>query len=402
MAVPETEGGSLRVAIVHYWFVANGGGERVVEALAEMYPQADLFCLFADPATMTPRLRSHRLTTSFLQRIPGGRRWYKQLLPLHPLAIEQLDLSKYDLILSSESGPAKGVLSSPDACHICYCHSPMRYLWDLYPLYRRAMRRLAGIAFALTAHYLRMWDLASADRVDHFVANSYNVATRIRKHYRRDATVIYPPVEISSGYLSKRVDDYYLVVSRLIDYKRVDLAIEACNRLNRPLRVVGDGDQYRYLRKLAGPSIKFLGRLNDEDVRENYAHCRALLFPGEEDFGMVPVEAQSFGRPVVAYGCGGVLETVRGLMTGDALNVERATGVFFTEQTTDSLVEALEFFESVESFFSPSFIRHSVERFNASRFKSEMSSFITQHLQHRRISHSTVQISRKSDEVVVS
>ena len=402
MAFPETEDGSLRVAIVHYWFVGNGGGERVVEALAEMFPQADLFSLIADLATMTPRLRSHRLTTSFLQRIPGGRRWYKQLLPLHPLANEQLDVSKYDLVLSSESGPAKGVLPSPGACHICYCHTPMRYLWDLYPLYRRAMRPLAGKAFALTAHYLRMWDSASAGRVDHFVANSYNVASRIRKHYRRDATVIYPPVDVSSGYLSERVDDYYLVVSRLIDYKRVDLAIEACNQLNRPLRIIGDGDRYKYLRKLAGSSIKFLGHLNDDAVRENYARCRALLFPGEEDFGIVPVEAQSFGRPVLAYGRGGVLETVRGLMTGDRLNVEGATGVFFAEQTADSLVEAIEFFESVESRFSPSFIRQNVEQFDASRFKSEMSDFINQSLGHRRTSRSPVQISSKTDEVVVS
>jgi glycosyltransferase involved in cell wall biosynthesis len=392
----------LRVAIVHYWFVGNGGGERVVEALAEMFPRADLFCLFAEPATMTPRLRSHRLTTSFLQRIPGGRRWYKQLLPLHPLAIEQLDVSQYDLILSSESGPAKGVLPSPGACHICYCHTPMRYLWDLYPLYRRALRPLAGKAFALTAHYLRMWDLASASRVDHFVANSHNVASRIRRHYRRDATVIYPPVDVSSGYLSERVDDYYLVVSRLIDYKRVDLAIEACNRLNRPLRVIGDGDQYKYLRKLAGPSIKFLGRLDDEAVRENYARCRALLFPGEEDFGIVPVEAQSFGRPVLAYGRGGVLETVRGLMTGDRSSVEGAGGVFFPEQTADSLIAALEFFESVESRFSPSFIRHNVEQFDVCRFKSEMSDFINQSLGHRRASLSPMQMSSKSDEVAVS
>ena len=392
----------LRVAIVHYWFVSNGGGERVVEALAELYPQADLFCLIADPATMTPRLRKHRLTTSFLQRIPGGRRWYKQLLPLHPLALEQLDLTNYDLIISSESGPAKGVLSSPDACHVCYCHSPMRYLWDLFPLYRRAMRPLAGIAFALTAHYLRMWDLASAGRVDHFVANSYNVAKRIKKHYRRDASVIYPPVDVSAGYLSERVDDYYLVVSRLIGYKRVDLAIEACNRLNRPLRVVGDGDQYKYLRKLAGPSITFLGRLDDQGVRENYARCRALLFPGDEDLGIVPVEAQSFGRPVVAYGRGGALETVQGLMAGDRSNVEQSTGVFFAEQTSDSLAEALEFFESIETFFSPSFIRHSVERFDASNFKSEMSSFINQNLEHRRSSHSSAQISRKSEEIIVS
>jgi glycosyltransferase involved in cell wall biosynthesis len=402
MAFPEIEDGSLRVAIVHYWFVGNGGGERVVEALAEMFPRADLFCLFAEPATMTPRLRSHRLTTSFLQRIPGGRRWYKQLLPLHPLAIEQLDVSQYDLILSSESGAAKGVLPSPGACHICYCHTPMRYLWDLYPLYHRSLRPLAGKAFALTAHYLRMWDLASASRVDHFVANSHNVASRIRKHYRRDATVIYPPVDVSLGYLSQSVDDYYLVVSRLIDYKRVDLAIEACNRLNRPLRVIGDGDQYKYLRKLAGPSIKFLGHLDDEAVRENYAGCRALLFPGEEDFGIVPVEAQSFGRPVLAYGCGGVLETVRGVTTGDRLNVEHAGGVFFPEQTADSLTAALEFFESVESRFSPSFIRHSVEQFDARRFKSEMSDFINQSLGHRRGSLSPVEISSKSNEVVLS
>jgi glycosyltransferase involved in cell wall biosynthesis len=367
-----------------------------------MFPQADLFCLFAEPATMTPRLRSHRLTTSFLQRMPGSRRWYKQLLPLHPLAIEQLDVSQYDLILSSESGPAKGVLPSPGACHICYCHTPMRYLWDLYPLYRRALRPLAGKAFALTAHYLRMWDLASASRVDHFVANSHNVASRIRRHYRRDATVIYPPVDVSSGYLSERVDDYYLVVSRLIDYKRVDLAIEACNRLNRPLRVIGDGDQYKYLRKLAGPSIKFLGRLDDEAVRENYARCRALLFPGEEDFGIVPVEAQSFGRPVLAYGRGGVLETVRGLMTGDRSSVEGAGGVFFPEQTADSLIAALEFFESVESRFSPSFIRHNVEQFDVCRFKSEMSDFINQSLGHRRASLSPMQMSSKSDEVAVS
>lgn len=400
MVFCQTEDRSLRVAIVHYWFVGNGGGERVVEALAEMFPQADLFCLFAEQETMTPRLRRHRLTTSFLQRIPGGRRWYKQLLPLHPLAIEQFDLSKYDLILSSESGPAKGVLSSPEACHICYCHSPMRYLWDLYSPYRRAMRPLAGIAFALTAHYLRMWDLASAGRVDHFVANSYNVAARIRKHYRRDATVVYPPVDLSSGYLADRVEEYYLVVSRLTEYKRVDLAIEACNQLNRPLRIVGDGDQYKYLRRLAGPSIKFLGRLDDEALCENYAHCRALLFPGEEDFGIVPVEAHSFGRPVIAFGRGGVLETVRGLMTGDRLNVEGATGVLFSEQTSDSLVRAIEFFESVESRFSPSFIRHSAAQFDASRFKSEMRDLISQSLECRRIPNSLVQMTSKSDQVV--
>lgn len=392
----------LKVAIVHYWFVGRGGGERVVESLCEMYPHADLFCLVAEPASMTPDLQKHRLTTSFLQQIPGARRWYRQLLPLYPLAVEQLDLSNYDLVLSSESGPAKGILPPASACHICYCHSPMRYLWDFYPRYRGSMGFLAGRAFALTAHYLRMWDLSSASRVDYFIANSQNVAMRIRKHYRRDAAVVYPPVNVSSGYISTSVDDYYLVVSRLIDYKRVDLAIEACNRLNRPLRVIGDGDQYKYLRRLAGPSIKFLGYLDDEAVRQNYAECRALIFPGEEDFGIVPVEAQSFGRPVLAYGRGGALETVRGLRIGDCSNVADATGVFFAEQRPESLVEALRFFESVESRFSFSFIQRSVERFNATRFKFEMSRFINQALQSQGVPRGSTEEFTNCDEVVNS
>lgn len=376
---------SLRVAIVHYWFIGNTGGERVVEALAEMFPQADLFCLVAEPTTMSPRLRSHHLTTSFLQRIPGSRRLYKHLLPLHPLAIEQLDLSNYDLILSSESGPAKGVLSPPDTCHICYCHSPMRYLWDLYPSYRRAMGPVAGKVFALTANYLRMWDLASAARVDYFVANSYNIASRIRKHYRREAHVVYPPVDVSAGYISEDTDDYYLVVSRLIGYKRIDLAIEACNRLKRPLRIIGDGDQYKRLRRLAGPSIQFLGHVNDDRaVQENYARCRALLFPGEEDFGIVPVEAQSFGRPVIAYGRGGALETVKGC--GHTFTPEMSTGVFFFEQTTGSVEDAILRFESIEGRFSASFIRSSVERFSVARFKSEMHQFINENLMDHRSS----------------
>ena len=375
----------LKVAIVHYWFVGNGGGEQVVEALAEMFPQADLFCLVADPATMTPGLRRHRLTTSWLQRIPGSRRWYRHLLALHPLALEQLDVSGYDLILSSESGPAKGVISHTDTCHICYCHSPMRYLWDFYPAYRRGLSRVAGTAFSLTAHYLRMWDWASAARVDHFVANSRNVASRIRKHYRRHADVIYPPVNVSNGYLSQETDEYYLVVGRLVDYKRVDLAVKACNRLKRRLRIIGKGDQCARLHDLAGPSVEFLGHADDKTVRENYAHCRALLFPGEEDFGIVPVEAQSFGRPVIAYGRGGALETVIGLEADDRGNPEISTGIFFAEQSPESLADAIVRFESVETEFSPEFIRGSVQRFDLPRFKSEMSDFIEERLaDHRR------------------
>jgi glycosyltransferase involved in cell wall biosynthesis len=385
--MPASPDPRLRVAIVHYWFLGHAGGERVVEALAEMFPQADLFALFADRASMSPRLRRHRLATSFLDRLPGGRRFYQRLLPLHPLALEQLDLRGYDLVLSSESGPAKGVLTPQDACHICYCHSPMRYLWDLYQPYRRGLGRLSGGAFALAAHYLRQWDLASAARVDAFLANSHWVAARIRKWYGRQARVIYPPVDLAPVGLAPvelaedrpgpEPEDYYLVVSRLVEYKRVDLAIAAADRLQRPLRIVGDGPEYRRLKKLAGPTVRFLGRLDDDAVRRQYARCRALLFPGEEDFGIVPVEAQSFGRPVIAYARGGALETVEGFFPGEALRPEQQpTGVFFRRPDAESLAEAMLAFEAAEGRFSPGYIRRSVRRFSRSRFQAEMTAAI--------------------------
>lgn len=370
----------LRVAILHYWIFGMGGGERVIEALAEMYPQADLFCLAVDPSKMSDTLRARKVTTSFLQSIPGSKRWYRHMLPFGPLALESLDLSGYDLVLSSESGPAKGAISQTDSCHICYCHSPMRYLWDLYSSYRQSFNPFVRTAFSLSAHYLRMWDVLAANRVDYFVANSQNVANRIRKHYRREAAVIYPPVNVASGYLAEHIDDYYLVVSRLIDYKRVDLAIQVCNRLRRRLRIIGDGDQYRTLRKLAGPTIEFLGRSDDATVRESYAHCRALLFPGEEDFGIVPVEAQSFGRPVIAFGKGGVLESVMSIPEEEPPALDRSTGVFFQKQTADSLAEAVLLFESIEERFCPSVIRASVETFDTSRFKLAMHEFIAARL----------------------
>jgi glycosyltransferase involved in cell wall biosynthesis len=369
-----------RVAIVHYWFVRRRGGERVVEALLEMFPQADVFALIVDRVWRDSTFRSRNVTTSFLQRLPGVTRYYRKLLPLFPYAVEQFCLDKYDLVISSESGPAKGVLTPSHTCHICYCNSPMRYLWDMYHQYRhgKGMGPATRLAFSLSAHYVRMWDVAAAARVDHFVANSRNVASRILKCYRRKATVINPPVLVSAGYVSSEVEDYYLVVSPLVDYKRVDLAIEACNRLRRPLRIIGDGEEYGRLRGSAGPTVKFLGYLSDEEVRKNYAHCRALLFPGEEDFGIVPVEAQSFGRPVIAFGRGGALETVIGGLPTSSFAPESSTGVFFAEQSAESLADAIRFFESNETRFSPAFIRGHAERFDVSRFKSEMGAFITQ------------------------
>jgi len=405
----ETKLSSLRVAIVHYWFVGRGGGERVVEALAELFPQADLFSLVADRNALAPVLCSRKLTTSFLQRLPGARRFHRHFLPLHPLALEQFDLREYDLVLSSESGPAKGVLTSPESCHICYCHSPMRYIWDMYPAYRRTMGALVRPVFSATAHYLRLWDLATAARVDHFVANSRFVAARIRKHYGRPSTVIHPPVETSAAWLAAFPGEYYLAAGRLVDYKRFDLAIAACNRLARPLKIVGSGPQYKQLRRMAGPTIEFLGSVNDSGIRQALAGCRALLFPGEEDFGIIPVEAQAFGRPVIAYGSGGALETVRGVpvredapvalaSASQGALVDDSTGVFFSRPSEAALIRAIQEFEAAESQFRPEAIRAHALQFDAALFRRRFADFaanaIAERGCHGQIERSSAAISQ--------
>jgi len=369
---------NARIAMVHYWFASHRGGERVVEAMARMFPEADLFSLVVNPEALPESLRARSITTSFLQKVPGAARWHRRFIPFYPMALEQFDLSDYDLVLSSESGPAKGVLSSAGTCHVCYCHSPMRYLWDFYHDYKNGstLGPLSRPLFTLASHYLRLWDAASANRVDYFAANSRNVAARIRKHYRRESTVIYPPVNVSAGYLAESTEDYYLVVGQLVDYKRVDLAIDACNRLGLKLRIVGDGEQYSHLKKFAGRSVEFCGALSDKQLRELYAHCRALLFPGEEDFGMVPVEAQSFGRPVIAFERGGAKETVLGVHPGSNDLPENSTGVFFQQQSVDSLVEAILAFEQVEDRFRPFFIKHQADRFAPENFQHNFGCFL--------------------------
>jgi glycosyltransferase involved in cell wall biosynthesis len=368
---------NLRTAIVHYWFVNRRGGERVVEEIAKLFPHADLYFLVMDETKLPDILRSRTIHTSVLQNFAVGRRWYRHFLPVYPLLLEQFDFSGYDLVLSSESGPAKGILTGSNTCHICYCHSPMRYLWDFYHRYRKghSMGGLSRPIFSLASHYLRLWDAASANRVDYFIANSKTVAARIQKHYRRPATVIHPPVNVASGYLASKIEDYYLCVSQLVDYKRVEIAIQACNSLKRRLRIVGEGEQYGRLRRLAGPTIEFCGALSDDQVHEQYAHCRALLFPGEEDFGMVPVEAMSFGRPVIAFGRGGATETVRGAVLEDSEGVS-PTGIFFKEQTEQSMIDALLAFEQGEDQFSPFLIRQHSQQFSETRFRERFSDFV--------------------------
>ena len=298
----------MRAAIVHYWLLNRRGGEKVLEALCRLLPGADIFTLFLDPASLSPEVARRRITVSSLNPL---RRWYRELLPLMPMALESFDLRGYDLVLSSESGPAKGILAPSTARHVCYCHTPMRYLWDLYPAYRSewTRSRWKRAAMAPLSNYLRLWDFASAARVDRFVANSRNVQTRIWKTYRRESEVVYPPVDVDSFYW-RPAEDYFLIVSELVAYKRIDYAVRAFAANGRRLRIAGDGPEYRRLKNLAAPNVEFCGRVSDAGLRELYACCRAFLLPGEEDFGIAPVEALASGKPVLALRRGGALETV--------------------------------------------------------------------------------------------
>ncbi|KAA2212041.1 glycosyltransferase [Teichococcus oryzae] len=355
----------MKVAIVHYWLVNMRGGEKVLEALCEMYPGADIFTHVYDPSAVSERIRSHRVRTTMIARLPFARRLYQAYLPLMPLALEQLDLREYDLVISSESGPAKGVLTRPDALHVCYCHTPMRYIWNMYLDYKSGAPRLLRGPILYLAHRLRNWDYSTAARVDYFMANSHNVAERISKYYRRPAAVVYPPVDLETfappaeAPPADKADGFYLCAGQLLRYKRVDLAIEACRALGRRLVVLGAGSEYEALRRSAGPEVEFLGRVDDATLRSYYARCRALLFTGEEDFGIVPLEAMACGRPVIAYGRGGALETV----------APGISGLHFPEQTTASLQKAILRFEAQEHIFDPATIAAHAGKFSKAAFR---------------------------------
>ncbi|MBW6531657.1 glycosyltransferase [Sphingomonas sp. RRHST34] len=356
----------LRVAIVHYWLVGPGGGENVVKTMLRIFPQAVVHTLVADPDYSRTIVPDDRLRTSFLQKIPGAARFHRSLLPVAPMALENLDLDGYDLIISSESGPAKGIMPPLNAVHVCYCHSPMRYLWDQYHHYRRDASALKRLVLSITVPRLRLWDVGSALRVDRFVANSRYVASRIARYYRRPAEVIYPPVEVDDFATSPEIDDYYLITGRHVSYKRVDLAIAACNRLGRRLVITGKGPETAALRKLAGPTIEFVGQCSFAELKRYYARARAFLMPGEEDFGIAPVEAMASGRPVIAYASGGATETV----------VPGLSGLHFAEQSVDSLVAAIETFERDEAGFDQAAIRTHALSFSRERFLDSFARFV--------------------------
>lgn len=352
----------MKVAIVHYWLVGMRGGEKVIEALCELYPEADIFTHVYRPERISPVIRSHKVTTTFIDRLPMAHRMYQKYLPLMPLALEQLDLSAYDLVISSESGPAKGVLTRPDALHVCYCHTPMRYVWSGYHDYLHSAGPIVRPLMPYAIHRLRQWDLATAARVDRFIANSETVAKRIWRVYRRDSTVINPPVETRRFATAEPPGDHYLFVSQLVSYKRADVAIEAFNRMGRKLVVVGEGEEYRRLKQMAGPTVELLGHCSAEELDRQYAACRALIFTANEDFGIVPVEAMAAGRPVIALNRGGATETVR-----DGLS-----GLFFDQQTPEALIEAVQRFEAQEDRFNPAAIQTYAARFDGAVFKARL------------------------------
>ncbi|MEL6416747.1 MAG: glycosyltransferase, partial [Pseudomonadota bacterium] len=330
----------MRVALVHYWLTNMRGGERVLETFCEMFPQADIYTHVVDRSKLSDTLNRHEIKTTFVSNLPFAKSQYQKYLPFMPRALEELDLTGYDLVISSESGPAKGVITSPDAFHLCYCHSPMRYIWDLYPHYLGTAGLLARQVFPGIAHRLRKWDVTSAARVDQFIANSNFVARRIRKFYRRDSEVVFPPVAVSEFAQARQAGpgEYYLAAGEMVGYKRFDLVVDAFTKLGAPLVVVGEGEQMKALQQRAGQNVKFVGRVKFSELKQRFGECKALVFPGEEDFGMIPVEVMAAGRPVIAYGKGGALDTV----------VDGKTGILFGEQTVDSLIDAVSRFEAVE------------------------------------------------------
>jgi len=354
-----------KIALVHDYFVELGGAERVVEAMHDSFPAAPLYTTVALPQYVPGRLRAADIRTSMLQHLPAMDRRFRHYFMLYPFAVENFDLSRYDLIFSSSSGYAKGVRRRRNAIHVCYCHTPMRWVWR-YEDYISRENFGRGVRAVLPSFLwaLRKWDLRAAQQPNYYIANSRLVAERIKKIYGREAHVIPPPIEVNRFHMSNDIQDYYLVVSRLIPYKRIDLAIEACKRMNRRLVIIGDGPDRARLEKLADDRIEFLGRQPDQIVNYYAARCRALLFPGEEDFGMAPLEANAAGRPVIAYRGGGAVETV----------IDGKTGLFFDSPDSQALCKAIERFESM--VWSQILLRRHAEKFDSNVFAFRVLQFL--------------------------
>ena len=361
------QGVRAKVALVHDHFAQEGGAEKVFQALAEIFPAAPIFTLLYDNRHIK-NFAGRKLYPSILQKFPFGVSKYQWYMPFMPAAIESLDLQNYDVVISSASSFAKGVITRPDAIHLCYCHTPTRYLWHYSHQYLEELKLLNFLKPIISWQIsrIRQWDRAAAERVDYFIANSQTTWERIRKYYGRESAVIYPPVLTAAFSISQNVDNYFLAGGRFIPHKRLDLAILAFNKLNIPLKIFGEGPDWPRLKKLARSNIEFLGKINEEKKARLMSECRAFIHPQEEDFGISAVEAQASGRPVIAFGKGGARETI----------IDGITGIFFNEQTWEELADAVLRFLYQRHDFNPQIIKESAERFNAERFKREIREFI--------------------------
>jgi len=359
----------MKTALVHDWLIAMAGAEKVLEALYEIYP-SKVFTLLADRKKLQGSLlQAAEIQTSFLQKFPRALHWYRNYLPLFPLAIEQLDVRDADVVISSSHAVAKGVLTHSQQLHICYCHTPIRYGWDLYHEYQQSLRGPKKILSRMILHKLRNWDVSSSTRVDHFIANSHYIAQRIEKIYGKKAHVIYPPVATDTFQIDERKDSYYITVSRLVPYKKIDMMVEAFRHMpDKKLIVIGEGPEYKKILSKAPPNVALLGFQSDEVIRRYIAKAKAFLFAAEEDFGITPVEAQASGVPVIAFGRGGVLETV----------IPDKTGLFFFQQNLYCLVKAIHQFEKKQDRFDPKEIKAHAESFNRQRFMNECKQFTEQ------------------------
>lgn len=368
---------NIKVAIVHDWLTGMRGGEKCLECFCELFPEATLFTLVHDKGSVSPAIENMDIRTSFLQNFPGISKNYRSFLPLFPKAIESFDLSGHELVLSSSHCVAKGVKSPPGALNICYCYTPMRYAWKFFDEYFSKEAPLKRWAISKILEQIKKWDTAVNKRIDYFIAISDNVKNRIGRFYSRSADVIYPPVD--TEFHDERGEDegFYLVVSAFVPYKRVDLAVKAFSENGKRLVVIGDGGEAARLKKMAGKNCEFLGWVDDPELAERYARCRALIFPGDEDFGIVPVEAQAHGKPVIAYAAGGALETVIPLGS-ERFAVKDATGIFFDEQTVPALTGAVEMFEKRRQEFAPDRIRENAVRFSRDRFKRQIRDYVAE------------------------
>ena len=365
-----------KIAIVHDWMTSMRGGEKCLELFCELFPQATLFSLFHAKGKLSPVIEKMKIKLSFLQNIPGITHYYRYLLPLFPIAIESLKLPPVKIIISSSHCVAKGVIPPKGAFHLCYCFTPMRYIWDMYEVYFKKDHNFFVSKFSnLFVNYLRKWDIKSTSRVDHFVAISRYVAERIKRIYNRDADVIYPPVntDFYQPDYSKKREDFFFTAGAFAPYKRTDLIIKAFNRLGFPLKIIGTGQEKRRLKNMAKPNIEFLGWQPDEVVRKYYQRCRAFVFAGEEEFGITLVEAQATGAPVIAFGKGGAAEIVIPINNSSQ---KEATGVLFYEQKESSITDAINYFIANEDKFMPDTIRKNALRFNKDRFKNEITNLI--------------------------